>query len=94
MSITTYDVAGANGVTEFSIDSDGGPTQGPNVRSGTGFWIQARSTNSGVAKGSFVESDSAGFEWVAGDAFPIQTFNLNTLYFTGTAGDKLVALKF
>jgi hypothetical protein len=92
MNISTYDIAGANGITEITIDSDQ-PNQGPNVHSGTGFLIQARKLNSGVGRVSFVSSDSAGFEIEASKTFPFQVFNLNELYFSGTSGDKFVALK-
>lgn len=92
MSISTYDISGVDGIVEISIDSDQ-PNQGPDVYSGTGFLLQGRSTNSGVVRMSFVSSDSAGFEFAAGERNPVQVFNLNELYFTGTAGDKMVAMK-
>lgn len=93
MSISTYSIAGVDGVGEISIDSDQ-PNQGPDVGSGTGFWLKARSGNTGNVFASFVSSDSAGFEWAAGEAYPVQISNLNELYFTGTSGNKMTWMKY
>lgn len=94
MTISTYSIAGVDGVGEITVDSDQ-PNQGPDVGSGTGFWLKARSGNTGNCRASFVSSDSAGFEWAPGEAYPVQIANLNELYFTAdTNGNQLTWMKF
>lgn len=93
-NISTYDIAGADGIGNITVDSDQ-PNQGPNVSSGTGFWIKARSGNMGNCQAHFIDSDSNGFEWAPGEAYPVQIFNLNELYFRAdTNGNKLTWMKF
>jgi hypothetical protein len=92
MTIETYDI-GIDGIGNISVDSDQ-PNQGDDIDSGTGFWLKARSTNSGVVRFSGVSSDSSGFELAAGDAIQVQVRNLSELYFTGTNSDEICWMKF
>lgn len=94
MSISTYSIAGVDGVGNITVDSDQ-PNQGPDIGSGTGFWLKARSTNTGNCFISFVSSDSAGFELAPGEAYPVQIANLNELHFrAATNGNQLAWMKF
>lgn len=97
MAITTYDI-GTNGNGNITVDSDM-PNRGPDVGSGTGFWLKARSGNTGNVFFSYVSSssdaDSSGFELAPGESIPVQVLNLNELYFTAdTAGNKIAWIKF
>ncbi len=96
-NISTYDI-GVGGIGNITVDSDQ-PNQGPNVGSGTGFWLRARSGNTGNVQFSYVsassDADSTGFELSAGDMVPVQIANLNELYFTAdTNGNQIAWMKF
>lgn len=97
MSIETYDI-GLNGIGNITVDSDQ-PDQGPDVGSGTGFWLKARSGNTGNVYFSYVsassDADSTGFELAAGESIQVQIKNLNELYFTAdTDGNQIAWMKF
>lgn len=97
MTISTYDI-GAGGIGNIAVDSDQ-PNRGPDVGSGTGFWLKARSGNTGNIHFSYVsassDADSTGWELAAGESVPVQVFNLNELYFTAdTVGNQIAWMKF
>lgn len=97
MTIETYDID-AGGIGNITVDSDQ-PNRGPDIHSGTGFWLKARSGNTGNTFASYTstssDADSTGFEWAPGEAYPVQVLNLNELYFTAdTVGNQMAWMKF
>lgn len=97
MTIETYDI-GTGSTGNITVDSDM-PNQGENVGSGTGFWLKARSGNTGNVYLNYVsassDADSTGFELAAGETIQIQVKNLNELHFTAdTAGNQICWMKF
>ena len=97
MSIETYDI-GIGGIGNITVDSDQ-PNQGPHVHSGTGFWLKARSGNTGNVFVNYVsassDADSTGYELAAGETIQLQVTDLSGLYFTAdTNGNQICYSKF
>lgn len=96
MTIETYDI-GAGSTGNITVDSDM-PNQGPNVGSGTGFLLKARSGNTGNTFINYVsassDADSTGFELAKSEYISVHVSNLNKLYFTAdTVGNQITWMK-
>jgi len=94
IAISPFAGGTSDDVGNITVDSDQ-PNQGPNKTSTNGFYLKARSGNTGNVRFSFDSGgDSDGYELAAGESIPVQVQNLNELWFTtDTAGNKFCWLK-